>query len=38
LTNGEEPECFQEALDGEEKQEWLDTMQDEMNSLHDNHI
>jgi len=37
LTDGGEPECFEEALDSEEKKQWLDAMQDEMKSLHDNH-
>ena len=37
LTDGGELECFEEALDGEEKKQWMDAMQDEMKSLHDNH-
>jgi len=37
LTDGGEPECYQEAIENEEKQKWLDAMQDEMKSLHDNH-
>ncbi|RDX90094.1 hypothetical protein CR513_28078, partial [Mucuna pruriens] len=37
LTNGEELECYQEAIKSEERQKWLDAMQDEMKSLHDNH-
>jgi len=37
LTDGGELECFEEALESEEKQKWLDAMQDEMKSLHDNH-
>ncbi|KAK7405387.1 hypothetical protein VNO78_06644 [Psophocarpus tetragonolobus] len=31
-----EPEYFEEALESEEKQQWLDEMEDEMKSLHDN--
>jgi len=37
LTDGGELECFEEALESEEKQKWLDAMQDEMKSFHDNH-
>ena len=37
LTNDEEPECFTEAMESEEKKKWLDAMKDEMKSLHDNH-
>lgn len=37
LTDGGEPESFEEALDNEDKQHWLDAMKDEMKSLHDNH-
>ena len=37
LAGGGELECFEEALDSEEKKQWLDAMQDEMKSLHDNH-
>ncbi|RDX88348.1 hypothetical protein CR513_30076, partial [Mucuna pruriens] len=37
LTNGEEPKCYQEAMESEEKQKWMDAMQDEIKSLHDNH-
>ena len=37
MTVSGKPECFEEALESEEKQKWLDTMQDGMKSLHDNH-
>ncbi|RDX73011.1 hypothetical protein CR513_47433, partial [Mucuna pruriens] len=37
LTDGEEPECYQEAMESEEMQKWLDVVQDEINYLHDNH-
>ncbi|WVZ20167.1 hypothetical protein V8G54_007489 [Vigna mungo] len=37
LTDEGEPECYEEAIESEEKQKWLDAMQDEMKSLHDNH-
>ena len=37
LIDDEEPECFTEAIESEEKKKWLDAMKDEMKSLHDNH-
>uniref|UniRef100_A0A803N8D4 Uncharacterized protein n=1 Tax=Chenopodium quinoa TaxID=63459 RepID=A0A803N8D4_CHEQI len=37
LTDGGEPESFEEAMDSDDKQHWLDAMKDEMKSLHDNH-
>jgi len=37
LIDGGKPECFEEALESDEKQQWLDVMQDEMKCLHDNH-
>jgi len=37
LTDGGEPECYAEAMKDEHKSEWVDAMQDEMQSLHDNH-
>ncbi|WVY92537.1 hypothetical protein V8G54_031625 [Vigna mungo] len=37
LTDEGEPRCYKEAIESEEKQKWLDAMQDEMKSLHDNH-
>lgn len=37
LTDGGEPECYDEAMESDEKKKWLDAMQDEMKSLHDNH-
>ncbi|GJX83280.1 putative RNA-directed DNA polymerase [Tanacetum coccineum] len=36
LTNGGEPECYAEAIEDEHKKEWFETMEDEMNSLHEN--
>lgn len=33
----DEPECFQEAMESDENQKWMDVMHDEMKSLHDNH-
>ncbi|RDX78453.1 hypothetical protein CR513_41273, partial [Mucuna pruriens] len=36
LTDGKEPECYQEAMESEERQKWLDAMEDEIKSLHDN--
>lgn len=37
LTDGGEPESFEEAMDSDDKQCWIDAMEDEMKSLHDNH-
>ena len=37
ITDEGEPECFQEAMESDENQKWLDAMHDEMKSLHDNH-
>lgn len=37
LTDGGEPECYDEAMESDEKKKWLDVMQDEIKSLHDNH-
>ncbi|CAJ2645756.1 unnamed protein product [Trifolium pratense] len=37
LTDEGEPEYFQEAMESDENQKWLDAMNDEMKSLHDNH-
>ena len=37
LTDGGEPECYVEALEDEHKKEWLVAMQDEIQSLHQNH-
>ena len=37
LTDGGEPEDFQEAMSHEKSKEWYNAMQDEMNSLHENH-
>ncbi|RDX81881.1 hypothetical protein CR513_37392, partial [Mucuna pruriens] len=37
LTDGEEPKCYQEAMESEERQKWLNAIQDEIKSLHDNH-
>ena len=36
LTDGGEPECYAEAMEDENKKEWVDAMQDEMKSLHEN--
>ena len=36
LTVGGEPECYAEAMENENKKEWVDAMQDEMKSLHEN--
>ncbi|KAK0597504.1 hypothetical protein LWI29_025988 [Acer saccharum] len=37
LTDGGELECYAEAMEDEHKTEWVDAMQDEMKSLHENH-
>jgi len=37
LTDGGEPECYAEAMEDEHKSKWIDAMQDEMQSLRDNH-
>ena len=37
LTDGGEPECYAEAMEDEHKSKWVDAMQDEMESLNDNH-
>jgi Reverse transcriptase (RNA-dependent DNA polymerase) len=36
LVDNSEPECFEEALESEHKNEWLEAMQNEMKSLHEN--
>ena len=38
LTNRREPECFEEAMENADKQQWLHAMEDEMKSLYDNQI
>ncbi|GKU95372.1 hypothetical protein SLEP1_g8739 [Rubroshorea leprosula] len=37
FTDGGEPESYQEAMEREQKMEWLEAMKDEMKSLLDNH-
>ena len=37
LTDGGEPESYEEAMEDENKMKWVDVMQDEMKSLHENH-
>ena len=37
LTDGGKPDCFEEAMESEQKKEWLEAMEDEMKSLRDNH-
>ena len=37
LINGEEYEYFEEAMESEEKQKWLDAKKDEIKSLHYNY-
>lgn len=36
LTDGGEPKCYGEAIQGAYKKEWFEAMQDEMKSLHEN--
>ena len=37
LTNGGEPECYKEAMEDDHNDLWIEAMQDEMKSLHENH-
>lgn len=37
LTDIGEPGSYEEAMEDEHKEEWVDVMQDEMHSLHENH-
>ena len=37
LTDEGEPECYEEAMEDEHKNQWIEAMQDEMKSLHENH-
>ncbi|GMH14050.1 hypothetical protein Nepgr_015891 [Nepenthes gracilis] len=37
LTDAGEPEDYEEAINGEGKEKWLEAMKDEMSSLHENH-
>ena len=37
ITDGGEPEPYQEVMSHKKKLEWLGAMQDEMKSLHENH-
>ena len=37
LTDRGEPECYEEAMEDEHKNQWIEAMQDEMKSLHENH-
>lgn len=37
LTDGGELECYAEAVESEQRKEWIDAMQDEMKSLYENH-
>jgi len=37
LTDGGEPECYEEAMLHEEKDKWFKAMQEEMKLLHENH-
>lgn len=37
LSDGGEPECFDEAMSHEHNKEWYNAMQEEMKSLHENH-
>ena len=36
LSNEGEPKCYDEAIDDEHREKWLSTMQNEMDSLHEN--
>ena len=36
MTDAGEPSCYEEAMSDENKEEWSEAMQDEMNSLYEN--
>ena len=36
VTDGGEPESFEEAMEDEHKKKWIEAMEDEMKSLHEN--
>ncbi|CAL2256839.1 unnamed protein product [Prunus armeniaca] len=38
LTDGGEPECYEEALTHDQQDEWLKAMHEEMQSMHENHM
>ena len=38
LTDGGEPECFEEAMSHQYKNEWVKAIQEEMKSLNENHL
>ncbi|KAK8537987.1 hypothetical protein V6N12_044126 [Hibiscus sabdariffa] len=37
LTDEGEPECYEDAMESECKDQWVEAMKDELQSLHDNH-
>ena len=37
LTDGGEPECYEEAMEDEHNNQWIEAMQDEIKSLHEYH-
>ena len=37
MTDEGEPECYNEAIADEHREKWLNVMQDEMDSLHENY-
>ena len=37
LTDGGEPESYEESMEYENKMKWVDAMQDEMKSFHEHH-
>ena len=37
LTDGGEPECYEEVMESECKYQWVEAMKDELQSLHENH-
>ena len=37
LTDGGEPECYEEVISYKSKGKWLKTMEEEIKSLHENH-
>ena len=37
LSDGSKPKCFADAMEDEYKKEWMEAMQEEMDSLYKNH-
>ena len=37
ITDGGEPECYEEAMEDKHNHQWIESKQYEMKSLHENH-